>query len=133
MCGAGLTSVNASVNLAGAFNETYLPGQALDLCMDDMPDGGSSAQNKHFRKKMLDDHRLVFDVYSALAQLLEDAIAKDRKRQENIPGTEAAVAWVFQVRLGRGSYGGRQAGHLEWSVARAGRCAYTLPDWPDCL
>src|SRR5450755_3747098 len=47
--------------------------------MTDESMGGGVAQNKAFRKQMLDRHRPAFDVWFRLAQLLENAVVKERK------------------------------------------------------
>jgi hypothetical protein len=50
-------------------------------------DTGDNAQNRSFRKQMLNEHRPAFDVYLCMAQLMEEAVAKDK----NLP-TPFAVA-----------------------------------------
>ena len=46
--------------------------------MDDAENWQGVAQNKAFKKKMLDKHRSSFDLWKALAQLMEEAIVKER-------------------------------------------------------
>lgn len=47
--------------------------------MTNESDSGDNAQNRTFRKQMLDDHRPAFDIYLSMAQLAERAIAGDRQ------------------------------------------------------
>src|ERR1035437_2541354 len=49
--------------------------------MTDESNGEGIAQNKSFRKQMLDQHRPAFDIWLRLAQLLEEAVVGDRDLQ----------------------------------------------------